>query len=124
MTRRDFGLTALGTVIAAGQNGAAEQPSDATAPGDDVRSWRRAFPALEQQRGGRPLVYLDSAATSQKPRAVLDALDAYYEHDNANVHRGIHELSRRATVAFCYVCMMDAGRLVFTINALYADPFS
>jgi cysteine desulfurase/selenocysteine lyase len=61
---------------------------------------RRQFPALDQKVNGKPLVYLDSAATSQKPRAVLDALDAYYEHDNANVHRGIHELSRRATVAF------------------------
>ena len=61
---------------------------------------RRDFPTLHQEVNGRPLVYLDSAATSQKPRAVLDALDAYYEHDNANVHRGIHELSRRATIAY------------------------
>ena len=61
---------------------------------------RKQFPALDQKVNGKPLVYLDSAATSQKPRAVLDVLDAYYEHDNANVHRGIHELSRRATVAF------------------------
>jgi len=61
---------------------------------------RALFPALDQEVNGRPLVYLDSAATSQKPRSVLDALDAYYEHDNANVHRGIHELSRRATEAF------------------------
>jgi cysteine desulfurase/selenocysteine lyase len=49
---------------------------------------------------GKPLVYLDNAATSQKPQAVLDAIASYYEHDNANVHRGIHELSRRATVAY------------------------
>ncbi len=61
---------------------------------------RADFPALNQTVHGRALVYLDSAATSQKPKAVLDALDAYYEHDNANVHRGIHELSRRATEAY------------------------
>ncbi|HET9949450.1 MAG TPA: cysteine desulfurase [Longimicrobiales bacterium] len=61
---------------------------------------RAEFPALDQTVNGKPLVYLDSAATSQKPRAVLDVLRSYYEHDNANVHRGIHELSRRATIAF------------------------
>ncbi|HIL90643.1 MAG TPA: cysteine desulfurase [Gemmatimonadetes bacterium] len=66
----------------------------------DPATIRREFPALEQSINGRPLVYLDNAATSQKPRVVLDALQAYYENDNANVHRGIHELSRRATVAY------------------------
>ena len=66
----------------------------------DPVALREQFPALHQTVNGKPLVYLDSAATSQKPRAVLDVLDSYYEHDNANVHRGIHELSRRATVAF------------------------
>ena len=66
----------------------------------DVTAIRRDFPTLAQEVNGRPLVYLDSAATSQKPQAVLDVLEAYYLRDNANVHRGIHELSRRATVAF------------------------
>ncbi|MDP2957131.1 MAG: cysteine desulfurase [Longimicrobiales bacterium] len=66
----------------------------------DVTAIRRDFPALHQEVNGRPLVYLDNAASSQKPRAVLDVLTAYYERDNANVHRGIHELSRRATEAF------------------------
>ena len=61
---------------------------------------RGEFPALAQTIHGKPLVYLDNAATSQKPRVVLDALADYYAHDNANVHRGIHELSRRATVAY------------------------
>ena len=61
---------------------------------------RKDFPALDQTVHGKPLAYLDNAATSQKPRAVLDVLSEYYERDNANVHRGIHELSRRATVAF------------------------
>jgi len=61
---------------------------------------REDFPALHQTVNGHPLVYLDNAATSQKPRAVIDALVHYYERDNANVHRGIHELSNRATAAF------------------------
>ncbi len=75
-----------------------------SAPADvaalDVTEVRSRFPALRQEIHGRPLVYLDNAATSQKPRVVLDALDAYYRLDNANVHRGIHELSRRATEAY------------------------
>ena len=66
---------------------------------DPVRI-REQFPTLDQEVNGKRLVYLDSAATSQKPRAVLEALASYYERDNANVHRGIHELSRRATIAF------------------------
>src|ERR1035441_1290898 len=61
---------------------------------------RADFPILDQQVHGQPLIYFDNAATTQKPRAVLDALRYYYEHDNANVHRGIHELSNRATAAF------------------------
>lgn len=66
----------------------------------DVTRVRSDFPTLTQTVHGKPLVYLDSAATSQKPQAVLDAMDEYYVEDNANVHRGIHELSRRATVAY------------------------
>ena len=66
----------------------------------DARVLRTDFPALAQTIHGKPLVYLDNAATSQKPQAVLDALDGYYTRDNANVHRGIHELSRRATDAY------------------------
>jgi len=61
---------------------------------------REDFPILRQKVHGHPLVYLDNAATSQKPRAVLEALDRFYRLDNSNVHRGIHELSRRATVGF------------------------
>jgi len=66
----------------------------------DATRIRNDFPTLDQTVHGKPLVYLDNAATSQKPRAVLDAIAEYYERDNANVHRGIHELSRRATVAY------------------------
>jgi cysteine desulfurase/selenocysteine lyase len=63
-------------------------------------SLRKDFPILDQQVHGKPLIYFDNAATSQKPRAVIDALVHYYERDNANVHRGIHELSNRSTAAF------------------------
>ena len=66
----------------------------------DVEAVRAQFPILQQDAYGKPLVYLDSAATSQKPRAVIDAMSAYYERDNANVHRGVHLLSARATAAF------------------------
>ncbi len=66
----------------------------------DIARVRREFPVLDQEVNGKPLVYLDSAATSQKPRSVLKAVEAYYLHDNANVHRGIHELSRRSTEAY------------------------
>src|SRR6266852_4908129 len=62
--------------------------------------FRREFPILDQKVHGQPLIYFDNAATTQKPRAVLDRLRAYYERDNANVHRGIHELSNRATAGF------------------------
>jgi cysteine desulfurase/selenocysteine lyase len=58
------------------------------------------FPALQQEIGGHSLVYLDSAATTQKPQCVIDAITNYYEHDNANIHRGIHTLSQRATQAY------------------------
>lgn len=61
---------------------------------------RKDFPILDQEINGHPLIYLDNAATSQKPVQVLDAVRRYYEHDNANVHRGIHELSNRATLAY------------------------
>jgi cysteine desulfurase/selenocysteine lyase len=66
----------------------------------DWSALREDFPILDQKVHGRPLIYFDNAATSQKPRAVIDALVHYYERDNANVHRGLHELSNRATVAF------------------------
>ena len=65
----------------------------------DLAAIRADFPALLQSVHGRPLVYLDSAATSQKPRAVIDAVARFYAEDNANVHRGVHELAERATLA-------------------------
>jgi cysteine desulfurase/selenocysteine lyase len=83
---------------------------------------RSDFPILDQKVHGHQLVYLDNAATSQKPRQVLDALRHYYECDNANVHRGIHELSNRATSAFerarertaVFIGAPSAEEIVFT----------
>jgi cysteine desulfurase / selenocysteine lyase len=66
----------------------------------DILKIRTQFPVLNQQVNGKPLVYLDNAATNQKPRRVIDALTSYYEKDNANIHRGIHTLAERATKAY------------------------
>ena len=66
----------------------------------DVEALRAQFPALHQQVHGKPLVYLDNAATTQKPQAVIDALVHYYSFDNSNVHRGLHVLSERATDSY------------------------
>ncbi len=63
----------------------------------DVEKVRRDFPILQQKIHGKPLVYLDNAATTQKPQSVIDAISAYYQEDNSNVHRGVHTLSERAT---------------------------
>src|SRR5262245_45652961 len=69
----------------------------------DTRAWdaiREDFPILAQQVNGHPLIYFDNAATSQKPNVVITTLSEFYEHDNSNVHRGLHELSNRATAAY------------------------
>ena len=71
-----------------------------TRKGLDVASLRADFPILATSVRGKPLVYLDNAATSQKPRAVIDAVRRYYETENANVHRGVYYLSERATAAY------------------------
>ena len=93
---------------------------------DLASRYRADFPILEQVApGGRSLVYLDHAATSQKPRQVLDALQQYYSCDNANVHRGAHQLSARATDSFegartitaTFVGAASAREIVFTRNA-------
>jgi cysteine desulfurase/selenocysteine lyase len=78
------------------ETGIAEAPKKTI----DWAKLRADFPILDQKVHGHPLVYFDNAASSQKPRAVIEALSNYYERDNANVHRGIHELSNRATNAF------------------------
>ncbi|HEX4125417.1 MAG TPA: aminotransferase class V-fold PLP-dependent enzyme, partial [Tepidisphaeraceae bacterium] len=69
-------------------------------PAYDVDRIRRDFPLLRGTVHGKPLVYLDNAATSQKPQAVIDTLARYYEHQNANIHRGVYTLSQEATEAY------------------------
>jgi len=98
------------------------QPQAVTAPRLDVERVRREFPILQIEVNGHPLVYLDSAASSQKPLVVLDAIDTYYRTSNANVHRGVHALSTRATEAYedarrmvaSYVGAADPAEVVFT----------
>jgi len=66
----------------------------------DAREVRKDFPILDQEVNGKPLSYLDNAATSQKPRQVIDELKRFFEEDNANVHRSVHTLGERATVLY------------------------
>jgi cysteine desulfurase/selenocysteine lyase len=91
----------------------------------DVQRVRADFPILSRRVNGKPLTYLDNAATTQKPRAVLDAIAAYYTGINANVHRGVHELSQQATDAYeaarervrVYLNARSTREIVFTRNA-------
>ena len=88
----------------------------------DVERIRRDFPILHQQVRGKPLVYLDNAATSQKPQVVIDTIRNYYERDNANIHRGVHFLSERATEEYerarrsaqQFVNAADCREIIFT----------
>ena len=66
----------------------------------DVEKFRNDFPILNEQVHGKPLVYLDNAATSQKPKQVIESLDAYYRETNSNIHRGVHTLSEKATAIY------------------------
>jgi cysteine desulfurase/selenocysteine lyase len=94
----------------------------------DVERIRRDFPILDQVIHGKKLVYLDNGATSQKPRAVIDAIVRYYQHDNANIHRGVHTLSMRATEAHDearetvrrFIQAADAGEVIFVRGATEA----
>jgi len=94
----------------------------------NVTKIRADFPILMRKIGGKPLVYLDNAATSQKPKAVIDAIDRYYREYNANVHRGIHRLSEEATVAFeqsreefaRFIGARTAKEIIFVRNATEA----
>lgn len=74
--------------------------TETTIPSLDIAAIRRQFPVLQREVKGHPLVYLDNAATSQKPKVVIDALVDYYSGYNANIHRGIHTLAEEATAAF------------------------
>jgi cysteine desulfurase/selenocysteine lyase len=100
----------------------------AAAPALDPHALRADFPILAERPHGKPLVYLDSAATSQKPTAVIEAMDAYYRAYNANVHRGIYEISEKATAAYegaraqvaRFVNAPSAQEIVWTRNATEA----
>lgn len=96
----------------------------ATSRTADIASLKADFPILSRRVNGKPLVYLDSAATSQKPLAVLEAMDAYYRETNANVHRGVYELAAEATARYergrdTVAQLLNAPRdgVVFTKNA-------
>ncbi len=91
-------------------------PLVATRARRDVTTVREDFPVLSGTANGHPLVYLDNAATSQKPRAVIEALTRFYLTENANIHRGVHELSQRATLAY----EAARGKVQRFLNA--ADP--
>ena len=68
--------------------------------GFDVEKIRKDFPILHQEINGKPLVYLDNAATTQKPKSVIDSIEKYYRGYNSNIHRGVHTLSENATEAY------------------------
>ncbi|RJG08018.1 cysteine desulfurase [Noviherbaspirillum cavernae] len=94
----------------------------------DAARWRKDFPVLRQTVHGKPLVYLDNAATTQKPQAVIDCERQYYETLNANIHRGVHDLSQRATEAYeaargkvkRFVNAADSREIVFVRGATEA----
>lgn len=94
----------------------------------DVNDIRGEFPLLSRQVYGRPLVYLDNAATAQKPRVVMECIDRLYREENANIHRGVHHLSERCTELYeearARVCRLlgteDRGEVVFTAGATAA----
>jgi cysteine desulfurase / selenocysteine lyase len=98
-----------------------EAPRSSPRPAFDPTALRAQFPILASTARGRPLVYLDNAATSQKPRSVIEAITRYYETQNANVHRGVYELSERATTAYeaarervrAFLGARDAREIVF-----------
>ncbi len=94
----------------------------------DVEGYRRDFPILSEQVHGKPLVYLDSAASAQKPRQVIDAVRYVYEHEYANVHRGVHYMSEHATEAYegartkaqKFLNAKHAHEIIFTRNSTEA----
>ncbi len=101
---------------------ASAPPTPSLASAYDVAAIRAEFPILAAPKGGQSLAYLDSAATSQKPHAVIDAVAQFYRRDNANIHRGLYELGRRATEVYdnaradvaAFLGVADAGELIFT----------
>ena len=105
---------------------AATQPASATPL--DAATLRDSFPILRADDDGKRVIYLDSAASSQKPESVLQAMDAYYRNDNANVHRGVYQLAERATEAYDqarlkvarFLGVQDTGQIIFVRNTTEA----
>ena len=105
-----------------------KEVSRKSSPAYDVNKIRADFPILKEEVRGHKLVYLDNAATSQKPKAVIDAIVGYYEHDNANIHRGVHYLSEKATEDFesarkavqKFVNAKQANEIIFVRSATEA----
>src|SRR5256885_14450261 len=106
----------------------APPPAPVVASGFDPYKVREDFPILATKVHGKPLVYLDSASSSQKPNVVIDAVDGFYREYNANVHRGIYDIGERATAAYergraqvgRFINAPDAHEIVFTRNATEA----
>jgi cysteine desulfurase/selenocysteine lyase len=117
--RREF-LTATGVAALAGVSPAPLQPP--LAGGTGPAEWRRDFPVLDQRINGRPLAYLDSAATTQRPRQVIEAITRFYAADNANPGAALHALARRAATQYAaarqrvatFLHAADPGEVVFT----------
>jgi len=107
---------------------AVEEMGTAAVTDEHTARYRRDFPCLQQEANGKPLVYLDSAATSQKPQAVIDAISRFYETSYSNVHRGAHMLSERATDAYegarsrvaSFINAADSREIVFVRGATEA----
>jgi len=117
MTRRELGRAAAGALLAAGSWPHEAQGELPVSVDIGAAAWRAHFPALTQRLNGRSLVYLDSAATTQRPQAVIDALVNFYRHDNANPGVSLHTLARRAHELY-----EGARRTVANfINAAHAD---
>ncbi|MBI2622330.1 aminotransferase class V-fold PLP-dependent enzyme, partial [Candidatus Microgenomates bacterium] len=93
-----------------------------------MRNFKQDFPIFKRKINGKPLVYLDSASTSQKPQAVIDAISNFYKNSNANIHRGIYTISEEATKLFedtrkkvaKFINAQDAKEIIFTHNATEA----
>ena len=90
-----------------------------------LKQARDDFPILSRTVNGKPLIYLDNAASTQKPQSVIDAVNRYYSHENANIHRGVHLLSTEATAAYeaarkklaKYLNASDESEIIFTRGA-------
>ena len=119
------------TITCAAYVAPARRPKATKLRAVDADVFRQEFPALKQKSRGHDLVYFDSGATSQKPQSVLDATTKYYEEDNANVHRGAHDLAQRATDAYegardivaKFINAFSRNEVVWTRGATRSDQF-